>query len=123
MQKFSRKIAVTVRVPPTRKDRVEDDRSEEGQNRLATWLRRVRERLARPAARRWWRVYKQTQTIGVALAVALVAGTGGLLVSNHLAWKPTCPEPEHIGMFVGPTSGAWWLAACPDVQPGDGAQK
>lgn len=126
MLKFSRKITATLfGVPPKRKDHIpllEGDRSEEGRNRLADWLRRVQELLARPAARRWWRFYKQT--IGFALAVTLVAGTGAWLVRNHLVTlKPTCPKPEHVGMLIGSTSGAWWLAACPDVQPGDGIQK
>ena len=36
---------------------LEGDRSEEGRKRLADWLRRVRELLARPAARRWRRFW------------------------------------------------------------------
>lgn len=36
---------------------LEGDRSEEGRKRLADWLRRVRELLARPAARRWRRLW------------------------------------------------------------------
>lgn len=36
---------------------LESDQPEEGRKRLADWLRRVRELLARPAARRWRRFW------------------------------------------------------------------